>query len=132
VIQRDLTLGHVLDCLGNVQCFRLLSEAKAEFVISEVGHRAVTRTVATTLMMEAAGSFETSVATYISICYHNPEYQNLGVIKCSMFYEKLRLWSSGQSFWLQSQRSRVRFLALRNFLSSCGTGTGYTQLREDK
>ena len=28
------------------------------------------------------------------------------------------LWSSGQSFWLQIQRSRVRFPALPAFLSS--------------
>ena len=40
------------------------------------------------------------------------------------------LWSSGQSFWLQIQRSRVRFPALPNFLSSSGSGTGSTQPRE--
>ena len=40
------------------------------------------------------------------------------------------LWSSGQSFWLQIQRSRVRFPALRDFLSSSGSGTGSTQPRE--
>ena len=39
-------------------------------------------------------------------------------------------WSSGQSFWLQIQRSRVRFPALPDFLSSSGSGTGYTQPRE--
>ena len=45
---------------------------------------------------------------------------------------KLRryLWSSGQSFWLQIQRSRVRFPALPDFLSSSGSGTGSTQPRE--
>ena len=32
------------------------------------------------------------------------------------------LWSSGQSFWLQMQRSRVRFPALPDFLSSSGSG----------
>jgi hypothetical protein len=36
------------------------------------------------------------------------------------------LWSSGQSSWLQIQRSRVRFLALPAFLSSSGSGTGST------
>ena len=36
------------------------------------------------------------------------------------------LWSSGQSFWLQIQRSRVRSPAL----SSSGSGTGSTQPRE--
>jgi len=42
------------------------------------------------------------------------------------------LWSSGQSFWLQIQRSRVRFPALPDFLSSSGSGTGSTQPREDQ
>jgi hypothetical protein len=41
------------------------------------------------------------------------------------------LWSSGQSFWLQIQRSRVRFQALPDFLRSSGSGTGSTQPRED-
>ena len=40
------------------------------------------------------------------------------------------LWSSGQSFWLQIQRSRVRFPALPDFLSSSGSGTAFTQPRE--
>ena len=42
----------------------------------------------------------------------------------------LPLWSSGQSFWLQIQRFRVRFPALPDFLSSSGSGTGSTQPRE--
>jgi len=42
------------------------------------------------------------------------------------------LWSSGQSFWLQIQRSRVRYPALPDFLSSSGSGTGSTQPREVK
>jgi hypothetical protein len=41
------------------------------------------------------------------------------------------LWSSGQSFWLQIQRSRVLFLALPDFLTSSGSGTGSAQPRED-
>jgi hypothetical protein len=41
------------------------------------------------------------------------------------------LWSSGQSFWLQIHRSRVRFPALPYFLRSRGSGTVSTQLRED-
>ena len=40
------------------------------------------------------------------------------------------LWSSGQSFWLQIQRPRVRFPALPDFLSSSGSGTVSTQPRE--
>jgi hypothetical protein len=41
------------------------------------------------------------------------------------------LWSSGQSFWLRIQRSRVRFPTLPDFLRSSGYGTGSTQPRED-
>jgi hypothetical protein len=37
------------------------------------------------------------------------------------------LWSSCQTCWLQIQRSRVRFLAPPDFLSSSGSGTGSTQ-----
>jgi hypothetical protein len=40
------------------------------------------------------------------------------------------LWSSCQSFWLQIQRSRIRFPALLDFLRSSGSGTGFTQPRE--
>ena len=40
------------------------------------------------------------------------------------------LLSSGQSFWLQIQRSLVRLPALPDFLSSSGSGTGSTQPRE--
>ena len=42
------------------------------------------------------------------------------------------LWSSGQSFWLQIQRSRVRFSALPDILSGSGSGTVYTQPREPR
>ena len=42
------------------------------------------------------------------------------------------LLSSGQSFWLQIQRSRVRSPALPDFLSSSGSGTGSIQPREVK
>ena len=41
-------------------------------------------------------------------------------------------WSSGQSFWLQIQRSRVRSPTLPDFLSSSGSGTESTQPREVK
>jgi hypothetical protein len=40
------------------------------------------------------------------------------------------LWSSGQSSWLQIQRSRDRFPALSEFLRSSGSGTGSTQPRK--
>jgi hypothetical protein len=41
------------------------------------------------------------------------------------------LWSGGQSFWLQIQRSWVRFPALPDFLRNSGSGTGSSQPRED-
>ena len=50
----------------------------------------------------------------------------------SMLCPRPPLWSSGQSFWLHIQRSRVRFLALPDFLSGSGSGTGYTQPREPR
>jgi hypothetical protein len=40
------------------------------------------------------------------------------------------LWSSGQSSWLQIQRSLVRFPALPDFQRSNGSETGSTQPRE--
>ena len=43
-------------------------------------------------------------------------------------YLGVPLWSSGQSFWLQIQRSRIRDCQI--FLSSSGSGTGSTQPRE--
>ena len=46
--------------------------------------------------------------------------------------QRLPLWSSGQSFWLQIQRFRVRSPALPDFLSSSGSGTGSTQPREPR
>jgi hypothetical protein len=49
---------------------------------------------------------------------------------CSFFFWPA-LWSSGQSFWLQFQRSWVRFLALPDFLRCRGSGTGSTEPRED-
>ena len=53
-----------------------------------------------------------------------------GISRLSIKVDRPPLWSSGQSFWLQIQRSRVRFPALPDFLSSSGSGTGSTQPRE--
>jgi len=46
------------------------------------------------------------------------------VFKYEVVFKRPPLWSSGQSFWLQIQRFRVRFPALLDFLSSSGSGTG--------
>ena len=64
--------------------------------------------------------------------HHQVEYRGVTVLHFIVFLFKFRqpLWSSGQSFWLQIQRSRVRFPALPDFLSSSGSGTGSTQPRE--
>jgi hypothetical protein len=40
------------------------------------------------------------------------------------------LWFSGQSSWLQIQRSLLQFLALPEFVRSSGSGKRYTQPRE--
>jgi hypothetical protein len=44
---------------------------------------------------------------------------------------KCQMRGQTQSFWLQIQKSRVRFQALPDFLRSRGSGTGSTQPRED-
>jgi hypothetical protein len=49
---------------------------------------------------------------------------------CCVTLERPPLWSSGQSSWLQIQRSLVRFPALPDFLRSNGSGTVSTQPRE--
>ena len=54
----------------------------------------------------------------------------VSIIVCFVSFLGPPLWSSGQSFWLQIQRSRVRSPALPDFLSSSGSGTGFTQPRE--
>jgi hypothetical protein len=52
-------------------------------------------------------------------------------IKRSMYFNtETLLWSSGQSSWLQIQRSLVRFPALPDFLRSSGSRTVFTQPRE--
>jgi hypothetical protein len=58
--------------------------------------------------------------------------QSLGILNLHLFvYVGPPLWSSGQSSWLEIQRSRVRFPALPDFLRNSGSGTGSTQPRED-
>jgi hypothetical protein len=47
-------------------------------------------------------------------------------INIVVFWVRPPLWSSDQSFWLQIQRSPVRFPALPDFLRSSGPGAGST------
>jgi hypothetical protein len=42
-------------------------------------------------------------------------------------YTSPPLWSGGHSSWLQTQRFRVRFSALPDFLRSSGSGTGINE-----
>ena len=61
--------------------------------------------------------------------FHNvtgPAHRQLII---SVLYVWKQTASVVQSFWLQIQRSRVRFPALPDFLSSSGSGTGSTQPR---
>jgi len=60
------------------------------------------------------------------------EYFDLHFLLCVCVCVRPPLWSSGQSFWLQIRRSRVRSPAIPDFLSSSGSGTGSTQPREVK
>ena len=72
--------------------------------------------------IEVAGKFYEVVNQFI---YVGSQINSKSLIK-----EGPPLWSSGQSFWLHIQRSRVRSPALPDFLSSSGSGTGSTQPRE--
>jgi hypothetical protein len=54
----------------------------------------------------------------------------IGVVSQKLIISQT-LWSSDQSFWLQGQRSRVRFPALPDFLRIRGSRKGSTQPRED-
>jgi len=56
----------------------------------------------------------------------------LNYIILLLYIKRPPLWSSGQSFWLQIERFRVRSPALPDFLSSNGSGTGSTQPREPR
>jgi predicted ferric reductase len=58
-----------------------------------------------------------------AICYTETSYSFI----ITRRYNQPPLWSSGQTSWLQIQRSRFRFPALPGILSSSGSGTVSTQ-----
>ena len=90
-----------------------------------------------------SGSLAERSAPVLAVLAYDREIHSLVVAECSNFFIAVwirnqlyvtfvlsPLWSSGQSFWLQIQRSRVRSPALPDFLSSSGSGTESTQPRE--
>jgi hypothetical protein len=87
-------------------------------VIQETNEKLVASTYSTdlsTLKLKAIFSPETSVDFW----------------RTTRLYNLPLLWFSGQSSWLQTQGSRVLFPALPDFLRKIGSGTGFTQPRED-
>jgi hypothetical protein len=66
---------------------------------------------------------------FFGILIIRPSFQSDG--NFSSFHISDNNGSTGQSSWLQIQRSRVRFPEIPDFLRSSGFGTGSTQLRED-
>ena len=68
---------------------------------------------------------------FLCVILRQPSVQHKAIRYCPDMFQTIwlilknyTLWSSGQSFWLQIHRSRVRFPALPDFLSSSGSGTG--------
>jgi hypothetical protein len=76
---------------------------------------------------DGSSRFTQMLLTLDKITWHHiPQDHSLNIHWCENL-KGLPLWSCGQSYRLQIQRSRVLFLALPDFLRSSGSGTGYTQ-----
>jgi hypothetical protein len=60
----------------------------------------------------------------VSLFLQQRRVRHLAIFWLHGFSLRPPLWSSGQTSWLQVQRSRVRLPALLHFLSSSGSGTG--------
>jgi hypothetical protein len=106
-----------------------VSEELSASIISvkKIGELGTTLAVTSTLMMEALSSSEASVLTRTTRRYV-PEDGIIHLFTFTYGYSEIALCSSGQSSCLLTQRSRVRFPALQDFLSSSGSGAGSTQL----
>jgi hypothetical protein len=116
------------------QTFCLSSLPEATMFLTYVTRRWLVR-----ISAEASGSLQDFFASFIQLFQPNTIFQLvicfITVCNYYYFYDTMvicwpPLWSSGQSTWLQIQRSPVRFLALPDFLRSSGSGTGSTQPRE--
>ena len=128
-----------VQCLG---CW--WSEVRCKTADYASGMRYVARLRRATYLFQQCAFCYYTITTYILNQY--TDYRSRKVLKCRLYCKvdilnphknlmcvcpcRPPLWSSGQSFWLQIQRSRVRFPALPDFLSSSWSGTGSTQPRE--
>jgi hypothetical protein len=81
-----------------------------------------------TLIDVYGGSSETSVNIYPNIWHF---FQKAVSLTIQLLGIRPPLWYIDRSPWIQIQRSRVGFPALPDFLRSSGSGTGFTQPRED-
>jgi hypothetical protein len=83
------------------------------------------------VILQFSGSYELFINYSLQISLKFLYASQSSFILLSIWYGStfrcIFLWSSGQTSWLQTQRSRVRFSALPDFLSSGGSGTGSTQ-----
>jgi hypothetical protein len=61
--------------------------------------------------------------------YKGHDYYDDKLLTASLLFGMQPLWCSGQSYWLQIQRTRVRFREQPDLLRSSGSGTGSSQPR---
>jgi hypothetical protein len=110
-----MVLWRVGFCLLNLICS--LAGNANEPGLSHALHRLIHRNYAG-CFIGAAGP---------AACFRAYKHQLQGIISYDWWIvTRPPLWSSGHTSWLLTQRSRVRFPALRNFLNSIGSGTGST------
>jgi hypothetical protein len=102
-----------------------------ETLFGTVSLQAEIRTVGIRSM--AASSVSEVVCCLHTRSCHYRRFSTLSLVLILLFFffpVGPPLWSSCQSCWLQIHRSRVRFLALPDFLRSSRSGTESTQPRE--
>jgi hypothetical protein len=82
----------------------------------------------TILLVHSGVSVRDNESTSLSDIWESDTCLGYQVISYFIWNPRLSLWSSGQSFWLQIQRSRVRFPAVPDFLRSSGLERGLLSL----